>query len=1145
MQGVHSDLDPTVRIRELKKDRVNFVLENVDLAFANSLRRVMMADLPTVAIDLVEIQANTTVLPDEFIAHRLGMIPLVSSNCGEAIRYNRDCTCMAACQYCSVRLQLDVACHNNTTMDITSDHLEVVSYQMNDFDNIGEGEAGDEPSKRSEYFGHPVGKNDPDVPPVLICKIRKGQELKLRCIAKKGIAKEHAKWSPCSAVSFEYDPYNKLRHTSYWFETDERGEWPVSDNAAEEEKPRDDEVFDFNAVPRKFYFEVETDGSLGPQEVVMQGLASLQSKLAQIVLGLKKTEPEMVPGERVDEVAQAPTDSWGTGGGGWGAGSDTGGGGNTAAGWGSTSPNRGGGGAWGGGWSSPSAQGAAGWQVLRNPSTLRAMDSRYVPVDLHPVNDQRPSGPSSHPPNLDGMSIPMSNLNLSPSPSHSDTLRYVPERVPGKRPEFPQPSGSWDMFSGIGRKFEDSYEQFDPSRDASQPHLVFAEGDIPNNKATKLYNYLLNVSIVTRWILFIVPVMAVIWIPGIIVLVGTGKLREAQVWGIGLLWWSIWLSVCWGGWWAALAASMILPRIIRRTLGVIAVGTRRYLDWLQVLHRYVALTAWTAAIFISYQPLINSRQSGAATASAIKIIDLGAKLLFAFLLCAGILLFEKFSIQWIAGKFHERSYSERIADQKFAVKSIIVLYQHSKNVGRTDALQSDAPSIMNPKNFLKRALKGVRNAATTTTTAFGNVASEITGSSVLQPNSPQSIVQTALESANRSRLLARRIFYSFARPNVDYMVVEDIMPYFTTRDSADMVFALFDKDSNGDATRDEVESAIMDMHREQLSIEHSMQDLDSAVGRLDNIFMTVYVIVAILIVAVALEAQVATLITSASTLVLGLSWLIGGTLSEVLTSIIFLFIKHPFDVGDRVVINSEHYTVKEIRLLSTMFINSDGVAVQAPNSVLNTDFIQNFRRSPQMSETFNFDVSYATSFEAMEKLRDKMLKFVTAERRDYQPAFDITVVDFPDQAKMTLSASINYKSNGQQGALKAKRRNKWLCALKTALAEVEIYGPAGKPPAEPGDATAPQMPVPEGGWQLTGNNAAIRELLSRSSFLLNDACLPVGGEDDIFSDPDELHMTSPRRQQTPHEGLPQQPQPMRMPFVEFKPQTSSSLASTP
>ena len=84
------------------------------------------------------------------------------------------------------------------------------------------------------------------------------------------MAKEHAKWSPCSAVGFEYDPHNKLRHTSYWYEVNEKGEWPLSENAKEEEPAKDDEPFDFHAKPEKFYFDVETVGSMSPQEVVMK-----------------------------------------------------------------------------------------------------------------------------------------------------------------------------------------------------------------------------------------------------------------------------------------------------------------------------------------------------------------------------------------------------------------------------------------------------------------------------------------------------------------------------------------------------------------------------------------------------------------------------------------------------------------------------------------------------------------------------------------------------------------------------------------------------------------------------------------------------------------------------------------------------------
>jgi len=325
-----------------------------------------------------------------------------------------------------------------------------------------------------------------------------------------------------------------------------------------------------------------------------------------------------------------------------------------------------------------------------------------------------------------------------------------------------------------------------------------------------------------------------------------------------------------------------------------------------------------------------------------------------------------------------------------------------------------------------------------------------------------------------------------------------------------------------------VEMACMELHREQLSIEHSMQDMDSAVGRLDNLLMTVYVVIAALIIAVALEAQLLTIVTGAGTLILGLSWLIGGSLQEVLTSIVFLFIKHPFDVGDRINILKDSYTVKEIRLLSTVFVDSQGCLVQAPNIVLNTTYIQNIRRSSQMSESFPFDVDYGTTFEQLEALRDKMLIFLKTERRDYLPSFDVVVVDFPGQEKMSLTADIKYKSNWQQGPLKAKRRNKWICALKAALADVKIFGPKGNPKAvaapdrytlvpwdevqanerdalQVDSAESDAHKMPAGGWKLSDKNAPI-----------------MGDTGNVFGESDELRMANPRRGlETP--GLRQRP----------------------
>jgi DNA-directed RNA polymerase II subunit RPB3 len=119
-------------------------------------------------------------------------------------------------------------------------------------------------------------------------KLRKGQELKVRCIAKKGTAKEHAKWSPVAAVAFEYDPHNKLRHTNYWVENDVKLEWPVGANGDEESEPVSSEAFDFNAKPEKFYFSVEGTGVMDPKEIVISGLKMLQAKLSLVQMLLRQ-----------------------------------------------------------------------------------------------------------------------------------------------------------------------------------------------------------------------------------------------------------------------------------------------------------------------------------------------------------------------------------------------------------------------------------------------------------------------------------------------------------------------------------------------------------------------------------------------------------------------------------------------------------------------------------------------------------------------------------------------------------------------------------------------------------------------------------------------------------------------------------------
>lgn len=168
----------------------------------------MLAEIPTIAIDLVEVEENTSVLADEFIAHRLGLIPLNAKGADD-VKYSRDCECEQYCELCSVKLILHAKCTSDEGMNVYARDMVVDGARPNHF------------------VGNPV-ITDPEGQGVLIVKLRKGQEINMTCIAKKGIAKEHVKWCPASAIGFEYDPHNKLRHLDLWYEEDPQKEWYVS-----------------------------------------------------------------------------------------------------------------------------------------------------------------------------------------------------------------------------------------------------------------------------------------------------------------------------------------------------------------------------------------------------------------------------------------------------------------------------------------------------------------------------------------------------------------------------------------------------------------------------------------------------------------------------------------------------------------------------------------------------------------------------------------------------------------------------------------------------------------------------------------------------------------------------------------------------
>lgn len=112
-------------IENLTENQIRFRLKNVSTAYANTLRRIIIAEVPTMAIEFVNIRENTSPLHDEFLSHRLGLIPLYS-NTVDSFNYPLECTCMdtaEVCPVCSVKFVLKIKNEGTENLEVTSEHL--------------------------------------------------------------------------------------------------------------------------------------------------------------------------------------------------------------------------------------------------------------------------------------------------------------------------------------------------------------------------------------------------------------------------------------------------------------------------------------------------------------------------------------------------------------------------------------------------------------------------------------------------------------------------------------------------------------------------------------------------------------------------------------------------------------------------------------------------------------------------------------------------------------------------------------------------------------------------------------------------------------------------------------------------------------
>lgn len=159
-----------VKTLEQTANSVTLQLEGVDRSYANAVRRFCISEVPSMAIDDVVILENSSVLYDEILAHRLGMVPIRTDLERYVLPEKCDCGSALGCHKCRVLFVLDAKGKDKVTIVLSGDLV----------------------SEDREI--RPVSETIP------LVKLAQGQSVKLEAYARLGRGKEHAKWQPCTVA---------------------------------------------------------------------------------------------------------------------------------------------------------------------------------------------------------------------------------------------------------------------------------------------------------------------------------------------------------------------------------------------------------------------------------------------------------------------------------------------------------------------------------------------------------------------------------------------------------------------------------------------------------------------------------------------------------------------------------------------------------------------------------------------------------------------------------------------------------------------------------------------------------------------------------------------------------------------------------
>ncbi|RZC69515.1 hypothetical protein C5167_032666, partial [Papaver somniferum] len=212
-----------------------------------------------------------------------------------------------------------------------------------------------------------------------------------------------------------------------------------------------------------------------------------------------------------------------------------------------------------------------------------------------------------------------------------------------------------------------------------------------------------------------------------------------------------------------------------------------------------------------------------------------------------------------------------------------------------------------------------------------------------------------ITSEAEARITAQRVFKHVAQPDAKYILEEDLLR-FLRREDIDTILPFFECTAGETVLvkKSAFRNWVVQAYTERKALAHSLNDTKTAVQQLHKLASAVVsmLIVVVFVLVMGLATSKVILVITSQLLLVG--FMFQNTCKTIFEAIIFVFVMHPFDVGDRCKIDGVMMTVEEMNIFTTVFLKNDKEKVYYPNSVLSTKAIGNFYRSPDMLDYVDF-----------------------------------------------------------------------------------------------------------------------------------------------------------------------------------------------